>query len=150
MQNKYPHRKKWPIANLKGKPGKRALGSSVARRKLTQTSALIVYSPRPIAGRETQLGRTLPMGGGNLSPWPWQVQALVTTHLTQAAGQFRDQITRGIFQYKAFMRTDCKNNSGYCACSRALSSSSTRSSRGKGIFTVGLFQGLQALSHHEQ
>lgn len=54
MQNKYPHRKKWLIANLKDKPGKRPLGSSTARRKLTQTSTLIVYCPRPIQGRETQ------------------------------------------------------------------------------------------------
>lgn len=45
MQNKYPHRKKWLIANLKGRPGKRPLGSSIARRKLTQTSTLIVYHP---------------------------------------------------------------------------------------------------------
>lgn len=39
--DRFPHRKKWLIANLKYKPGKRPLGSSTARRKLTKTSTLI-------------------------------------------------------------------------------------------------------------
>ena len=52
--NKYPHREKWRIANLKDEPGKRPLGSSTARRKLTKTSTLIRYCPPPIRGRETQ------------------------------------------------------------------------------------------------
>lgn len=153
MQTKYPHRKKWLISNLKGKPGKRPLGSFTARRKPTQTSTLIVYCPRPIQGRETQHSQHTALVRRNLTPWPWQVQALVTTHLTQAAagpGQPLAQVIGGIFQYKAFRRTDCRSNPGYCACSRALSSSSRRSSRGKGTFTVGPFQDLQALSHHEQ
>lgn len=45
MQNKYPHRKKCLIANLEGEPGKRPLGSSIARRKPAKTSTLIVYHP---------------------------------------------------------------------------------------------------------
>lgn len=60
MQNKYPYRKKWPTANLKGKPGKRSSGSSIARRKLTQTSALIVH-PDPYKAEKPSLGRTPPM-----------------------------------------------------------------------------------------
>lgn len=34
--NKYPHREKWLIANLKDKPGRRPLGSATAWRKPTK------------------------------------------------------------------------------------------------------------------
>lgn len=87
MQNKYPHRKKWLKANLKDKPGKRPLGSSTARRKLSQTSTLIVYCPQPIPGRETQPSQHPARVRREFTPWSWQVQALVTTQLAQAAGR---------------------------------------------------------------
>ena len=67
--------------------------------------------------------------------------------------QFLAQVTRGISQWKAFRRAKSrrsKSSPGYCACSRAPGSSSMRSSKPKGIFTLGPFQDLQALSHHEQ
>lgn len=61
MQNKYPHRKKWLIANLKGKLGKRPLGSSIARRKLTQSSTLIVYHPDLYKAEKPSPASILPM-----------------------------------------------------------------------------------------
>lgn len=137
--SKYPHREKWLIANLKDEPGKRPLGSSTARRKPTKTSALIRYSPPPIHGSEAQPSqhpacvRRLTRRGGNLTPW-----AAGRRRPVPCSSHRRDISIQGIQE----SRLQKQSNRGYCACSRAPSSSSTRSSREKGIFTLGPFQDL--------
>lgn len=154
MQNKYSHRKKWLIANLKEKPGKRPLGSSTARRKLTQTSTLIVYCPRPIQGRETQP-----------SQHPAHVRREFNPLASAGAGSGDHPPDTGCRQARASSRLRSQDRyfntrrSGEQTAKATLvtvpapgpsAAPAQGAAEERGYLQLGPFQDLQALSHHEQ
>jgi len=154
MWNEYPHSEKCPVANLKDEPGERSLGSSTVRRKPTKTSStLIGYCPSPTHSRGTQPGQRPVCVRRPTRAW-WR-QAPVATHPLQVAGRpgpaphashRRGISTEGIQESRL---QQLKQPWSRCLL-QGPGSSSMRSSRGKGIFTLGPFQDLQALSHREQ
>lgn len=92
--NEYPHREKWLIANLKVEPGKRPLGSSTARKPTKDQHPNQILPPtytwqRNPAQPAPCLGEEADQAGGDLTPWAWQMQALVATRPAQASGRPR-------------------------------------------------------------